>query len=154
MKNTMLVIVLALVLVTTGLAFAQGDQAARAKEQVQTKQHVLRAKSAFRQKQEVLLDKGQTAKARHMQKMMELGIKPPYDQYTYQPDRHISGRGLEHPRSTMYPKCEMLCRMGRQTCPAMQDGGNRGKQGFTGKQMLRHNPLREKMQQHTQPQGK
>jgi len=156
MKHTMLVIMLALV-VTAGAAFAQGDpqdQAARAKEQYRTKQHMLRAKSAVQQKREMLLNKGQAAKARHMMKLMKLGIKPPYDQYTYQPSRIITGRGLERPYSAMYPKCEMLCRMGRQTCPAMQDGGIRGKQGFTGKQMMQHHPLRDKMRLHAQPQGK
>lgn len=136
MKNTMLVIMLALIVVTTSLAFAQGapqDQAGRAKEQIQTKQHVMRAKSAFQQKQEVLLDEGQTAKATHMMKKMALGMNT---------------------QSTMYPKCEILCRMGQQTCPEMQDGGNRGKQGFTGKQMMENCPMRDKMQQHAQPRGK
>lgn len=156
MKQTMLVIVLALI-VTAGAAFAQGvpqERVTRAKEQFRTKQHVLRAKSAVRQKREILLDKGQAAKARHMMKLMTLGVTAPYDQYTYRPSRVITGRGLERPRATMYPKCEALCRMSGQACPAMRDGGIRGKQGFTGKRMMQHHPLRDKLRQHTQPQGK
>ena len=157
MKNTMLMIVLALaVIATTGLAFAQGapqDKPARAKQMYRTKGRVLRAKSAVQQKRQILLSKEQTAKVRHMMKLMALRIRQPYDQYTYQPDRYITGRGVEYPRATMYPKCEMLCRMGQQTCPAMQDGGNRGKQGFTGKQMMRHSPLRDKMRQHAVQRG-
>ncbi|MHB0939479.1 MAG: hypothetical protein ACYDCO_12240 [Armatimonadota bacterium] len=143
MKNTMLVIVLALIVVTTGLAFAQGapEKAARAKEQFETKQRVMRAKSAFQQKQDILLNEEQAAKACHMMKKMELGITPPSDQ------------------SAAYPKCEMQCRMSGKACPMMEDGGIRGKQAVNEKMMMQNCPMHEKMQQHmehhpAQPQGK
>jgi hypothetical protein len=158
MKYPIVVLVLAMALLITGLAYAQNAPQAnteRAKQHYEMKMQIMRAKEVFQQKPQVLrsgvIDKEQVAKARYMMKRMARQNRRPYDQFTYRADRHITGRGLQQSADAVYPKCEMMYRMGQHS--AMQAGGNHGKEGVHGKLMMQNCPMHEKMQRHAEPQG-
>ena len=141
-------------LAIAGAAFAQGTPE-RAKEIFHAKQrvqqgkqmhrgnyHILRAKSAHRQKPRSLGAKAQRAKKIEM--MMRAHMQRLRQGSRLERRRHITDRGLHR---AGYAKYEARCRTAQDYPYAhLQPGDNRGKQAVAGKQRLQQCPLRDKLQ--------